>query len=73
MFAAPTMLTRLVHASAVAGADLPNLKTICYGGGPIYVSDLERTLEIFGPRLSRLFGQGEASKVSGSHGAVGLP
>jgi acyl-CoA synthetase (AMP-forming)/AMP-acid ligase II len=60
MFAAPTMLTRLVHAPEIAAADLANLRTIYYGGGPMYVADLERALEIFGPRLYQLFGQGEA-------------
>jgi len=59
-FAAPTMLTRLVHAPEVAGADLGNLRTIYYGGGPMYVSDLERALELFGPRLYQLYGQGES-------------
>jgi long-chain acyl-CoA synthetase len=60
MFAAPTMLTRLVHAPAVAGADLRNLRTIFYGGGPMYVADLERALQLFGPRLYQLYGQGES-------------
>jgi long-chain acyl-CoA synthetase len=60
MFAAPTMLTRLVHASAVAAADLSNLRTIFYGGGPMYVADLERALQLFGPRLYQLYGQGES-------------
>jgi long-chain acyl-CoA synthetase len=60
MFAAPTMLTRLVHAPAVAAADLTNLRTIFYGGGPMYVADLERALGIFGPRLYQLYGQGES-------------
>jgi long-chain acyl-CoA synthetase len=59
-FAAPTMLTRLVHAPQVAAADLANLRTICYGGGPMYVADLERALGIFGPRLYQLYGQGES-------------
>src|SRR5437763_359355 len=44
-FAAPTMLTRLVHAPEVAGADLAKLRTIYYGGGPMYVADLERALQ----------------------------
>ena len=35
MFTAPTMLTRLVHAPAIAAADLRNLRTIFYGGGPM--------------------------------------
>jgi long-chain acyl-CoA synthetase len=59
-FAAPTMLTRLVHAPEVPGADLANLKTIYYGGGPMYVADLEKALGLFGPRLYQLFGQGES-------------
>jgi long-chain acyl-CoA synthetase len=60
MFTAPTMLTRLVHAPDVAAADLANLRTIYYGGGPMYVADLERALDIFGPRLYQLYGQGES-------------
>ena len=59
-FAAPTMLTRLVHAPEVADADLANLKTIYYGGGPMYVADLEKALALFGPRLYQLYGQGES-------------
>jgi acyl-CoA synthetase (AMP-forming)/AMP-acid ligase II len=60
MFAAPTMLTRLVQAPATAAADLANLRTIFYGGGPMYVADLERALGLFGPRLYQLYGQGES-------------
>jgi acyl-CoA synthetase (AMP-forming)/AMP-acid ligase II len=60
MFAAPTMLTRLVNSSAMAAIDPARLKTIYYGGGPMYVADLERALEIFGPRLYQLYGQGES-------------
>ncbi len=37
-----------------------NLKTIYYGGGPMYVADLKRALSIFGPRLYQLYGQGES-------------
>jgi acyl-CoA synthetase (AMP-forming)/AMP-acid ligase II len=60
MFAAPTMLTRLVNSSAIATVDPTRIKTIYYGGGPMYVADLERALEIFGPRLYQLYGQGES-------------
>jgi acyl-CoA synthetase (AMP-forming)/AMP-acid ligase II len=60
LFAAPTMLTRLVHTPEVAASGLANLRTIYYGGGPMYVADLERSLEIFGPRLYQLYGQGES-------------
>jgi long-chain acyl-CoA synthetase len=59
-FAAPTMLTRLAHAPETAGADLGGLRTIFYGGGPMYVADLEQALDLFGPRLYQLYGQGES-------------
>jgi acyl-CoA synthetase (AMP-forming)/AMP-acid ligase II len=59
-FAAPTMLTRLVQAPRVPAADLANLRTIYYGGGPMYVADLEKALGLFGPRLYQLYGQGES-------------
>jgi acyl-CoA synthetase (AMP-forming)/AMP-acid ligase II len=54
------MLTRLVHAPETGGAELRNLRTIYYGGGPMYVADLEKALGLFGPRLYQLFGQGES-------------
>ena len=60
MFAAPTMLTRLMHHPLAGSTDLANLKTIHYGGAPMYVSDLKRALAVFGPRLYQLFGQGES-------------
>ena len=59
-FAAPTMLTRLVHAPEVPGANLANLRTIYYGGGPMYVADLEQALQLFATRLYQLYGQGES-------------
>ena len=59
-FAAPTVLTRMVQSEAARRADFANLKTIYYGGGPMYVADLKKALGIFGPRLFQLFGQGES-------------
>jgi acyl-CoA synthetase (AMP-forming)/AMP-acid ligase II len=58
-FAAPTMVKRLTGDPAVAGADLTNLKTIIYGGAPMYLADLEDALALFGPRLAQIYGQGE--------------
>ncbi len=58
MFAAPTMVTRL-NASARAGGDTSGLKCLIYGGAPMYLADLERALELFGPRLHQVFGLGE--------------
>ncbi len=59
-FAAPTMVTRLVANPVFAGADHRGLKTIIYGGGPMYVADLLRALNLLGPRLSQIYGQGES-------------
>ena len=59
-FAAPTMIVRLLASPAAGKADLRNLKTITYGGAPMYVADSLRAIELFGPRLYQLFGQGEA-------------
>lgn len=58
MFAAPTMVTRLL-ASPQAGGDTGGLKCLIYGGAPMYLADLERALELFGPRLHQIFGLGE--------------
>mgnify|MGYP003349329272 FL=1 len=58
-FAAPTMVRRLASDSAVRVADLSNLKTIIYGGAPMYLTDLEDALTVFGPRLAQIYGQGE--------------
>jgi len=49
-----------VNAPEVATADTRNLKTLYYGGGPMYVADLERALALLGPKLFQLFGQGES-------------
>ena len=58
-FAAPTMVRRLAGDPAVASADLAHLKTIIYGGAPMYLADLEDALAVFGPRLAQIYGQGE--------------
>jgi acyl-CoA synthetase (AMP-forming)/AMP-acid ligase II len=60
MFAAPTMLSRLINDPRTAAADHRRWKTIMYGGGPMYVADLKRAMEILGPRLYQLYGQGES-------------
>ena len=57
-FAAPTMVKRLLDSES--DADTANLKTIIYGGGPMYVDDCIAALERFGPKLAQLYGQGES-------------
>lgn len=60
MFAAPTMVRRLVEAPATAAAHLDNLRTIVFGGAPMYVPDLKRAIAHLGYRLAQLYGQGES-------------
>jgi long-chain acyl-CoA synthetase len=59
-FAAPTMVSRLTSHPLAGSADVSSLKTLCYGGAAMYLADLKRALEVFGPRLYQLYGQGEA-------------
>ena len=58
MFAAPTMVKRLVEHADEAGT--PGLKTIVYGGGPMYVADCKAALARFGCKLVQIYGQGES-------------
>jgi len=58
MFAAPTMVKRL--ADHPRDADTNNLKTIVYGGGPMYVEECKRALARFGYKLVQIYGQGES-------------
>src|SRR5476649_1757091 len=58
MFAAPTMVKRLVEHPV--DSDTANLKTIVYGGGPMYVADCKAAMARFGFKLAQIYGQGEA-------------
>ncbi len=59
MFAAPTMVKRLVDHIAATGAGASGFKTIVYGGGPMYVEDIRKALDVMGDRFVQIFGQGE--------------
>jgi acyl-CoA synthetase (AMP-forming)/AMP-acid ligase II len=59
-FFAPTMVVRLLQSPALDRLALANLKTIVYGGGPMYVADLLKGLERLGPKFVQIYGQGEA-------------
>jgi acyl-CoA synthetase (AMP-forming)/AMP-acid ligase II len=58
-FAAPTMIRRLITDPAIAAADLGGLKSIIYGGAPMYFNDLCEALDVIGPKLVQIYGQGE--------------
>jgi long-chain acyl-CoA synthetase len=58
LFAAPTMIRRLLDHPRDLSTD--NLKTILYGGGPMYLEDLLAGIERFGYKFAQLYGQGES-------------
>lgn len=59
LFAAPTMVKRLVDYIVASGADSSGFKTIVYGGGPAYLEDIRLALDVMGNRFVQIYGQGE--------------
>ncbi len=63
MFAAPTMVKRWMAYADKTCADpkqaFANLKTIVYGGGPMYQNDLAHAQQMLGNKLVQIYGQGE--------------
>jgi long-chain acyl-CoA synthetase len=57
MFAAPTMIKRLVAGRG--DCNVANIRTIVWGGAPMYGEDALRALDRFGPRLAQIYGLGE--------------
>ena len=60
MFAAPTMVKRMVEEAGRSGADGDGIKTIVYGGGPMYVADITEAVATLGPKFVQIYGQGES-------------
>ena len=60
MFLVPTMINMLLGSPERDRFDLSNLKTVFYGGAPMYVEQLTEALRVFGPIFVQVFGQGEA-------------
>lgn len=59
LFAAPTMVKRVVDHIEVSGADPSGFKTLVYGGGPMYVEDIRKAFDVMGNRFVQIYGQGE--------------
>ncbi len=59
LFAAPTMVKRIIDVPTLADSQLARLKCIVYGGGPMYVEDCKAAFAALGPRLAQIYGQGE--------------
>jgi long-chain acyl-CoA synthetase len=59
-FAAPTMVRRLVDHVQASGRKPEGLATITYGGGPMYLADIQQALDVIGPHFAQIYGQGES-------------
>ncbi|WP_417807930.1 class I adenylate-forming enzyme family protein [Thioclava sp.] len=59
LFMAPTMVRRLTDEAVRQGADGSGIKTVVYGGGPMYRADIEEAVARLGPRFVQIYGQGE--------------
>ena len=60
MFAAPSMIKRLVESLPVGQYDLSSLRALNYGGAPTLVGDLMKAMRTLGPCLVQIYGQGES-------------
>ena len=60
MFAAPTMVRRLVDAAKKRGENGEGIRTIVYGGGPMYLADIRDAIAVMGQRFVQIYGQGES-------------
>jgi long-chain acyl-CoA synthetase len=58
MFAAPTMVKRLVECQTQCNPD--HIRTIIWGGAPMYAVDARGAIDRFGPRFAQIYGQGES-------------
>lgn len=58
-FAAPTMIKRLITTAKTTGFRGKGIRSIVYGGGPMYGADVDEALDLFGPRFIQIYGQGE--------------
>ena len=58
-FLAPTMVRRLVDQARSLGVRGSGLKTVIYGGGPMYTVDIINAVNWMGPRFVQIYGQGE--------------
>ncbi|NRB16953.1 MAG: AMP-binding protein [Rhodobacteraceae bacterium] len=59
MFAAPTMVRRMVDYAKASGRSGDGLANVIYAGGPMYFADITEAVEVIGPRFVQIYGQGE--------------
>ena len=54
------MVRRLVDAAKRRGENGEGLRTIIYGGGPMYLADIRDAISTMGQRFVQIYGQGES-------------
>jgi acyl-CoA synthetase (AMP-forming)/AMP-acid ligase II len=59
-FLAPTMVQRLRLQAEKTGMRASSLRSIVYGGGPMYLEELKRSMHVFGHVFAQIYGQGES-------------
>lgn len=60
LFAAPTIVQRLIQHIEEHASPFPGLRALIVGGAPFYVEDIKAAVACFGPRIVQIYGQGES-------------
>lgn len=60
LFAAPTIVNRMVKHVVSKRSDLSGLRCFLVGGAPFYAEDIKRAVATFGARVAQMYGQGES-------------
>ncbi len=60
LFAAPTIVTRMMQHTRSHTVTWPGLRTLLVGGAPFYVEDIKQAVHCFGPHIAQVYGQGES-------------
>ncbi|MBV0881520.1 AMP-binding protein [Noviherbaspirillum sp. L7-7A] len=60
LFAAPTMVQRMVRYANENNVRPSGLRALLVGGAPFYMEDIKTAVQSFGPRIAQVYGQGES-------------
>jgi long-chain acyl-CoA synthetase len=54
------MVKRLITVAKARNYKGDGIRSVIYGGGPMYAADIDEALALFGPRFIQIYGQGES-------------
>lgn len=72
LFAAPTIVTRMMQHTRSHDVTWPGLRTLLVGGAPFYVEDIKQAVQCFGPHIAQVYGQGESPMTIAAMSAATL-